>query len=56
MKNPSKYAELTMDEAIRGMLADAGIQDEYANGKVRKAMETAFNEGWLRGEEYGTNT
>lgn len=52
MKNMSKYAELTRVEAIRAILTGAGIQDEFTNGKVRKAMEVAFREGWYRCEEY----
>lgn len=52
MQNTSKYAALTKDEAIRAILTDAGIQDEFTNDKVRKAMEEVFREGWLRGEEY----
>jgi hypothetical protein len=55
MRNNSQYAELTKNEAIREILKNAGLADEYTNGKIRKAMEEAFTEGWLRGEEYGTN-
>jgi hypothetical protein len=52
MKNTSAYAELTKDEAIRKILEDAGLLDEYTNGKIRKAMDEAFREGFLRGEEF----
>lgn len=61
MKNISKYAKLTKDEAINAILVEAGLSnvlrapDEYVNQKIRNAMEEAFREGWLRGEEYATN-
>lgn len=49
MKNNSKYADLTIDEAIKAILADNGIQ---GSEDIRKAMDTAFREGWFRGEAY----
>lgn len=58
MKNNSKYAHLTKDEAINEILIDSGLSnvirapEEYVNGKIRKAMEEAFREGFLRGEEF----
>lgn len=61
MKNMSKYADLTKDKAIEAILAEAGLSnvlrapDEHVNQKIRNAMEEAFREGWLRGEEFGTN-
>jgi hypothetical protein len=55
MKNNSKYANLTKDEAIKEILKDVGFIAEFINNESRiyKAMDEAFREGWHRGEEYG---
>jgi hypothetical protein len=54
MKNNSKYAGLTKDEAIKGILKDVGFIAEFINNESRiyKAVDEAFREGWLRGEEF----
>lgn len=44
--------DLTKDELIREILIDSGISDGYTDGKIRRAMEEAFRQGWLRGEDY----
>lgn len=51
MKNTSQYAKLTRDEAIVRILKEKGIWDEMKDSRILEAMELAFREGFLRGEE-----
>jgi hypothetical protein len=55
MKNTSKYAGLTRDQAIAETLKSKGLWDSMTDGKILEAMQEAFREGWLRGEEYASN-
>lgn len=55
MKNNSNYAKLTRDGAIATILKEKGLWDEMKDSRILEAMELAFREGWLRGEEYSTN-
>lgn len=52
MKNNTQYAKLTRDQAIKEILVKYGIWDAMKDNNILLAMEEAFREGWLRGEEF----